>query len=108
MLGRFRVIDRLLSTPRETIYRVFDPLSRGTDSGLEAGTCLLRHLGEAEMLDAVRPDEYRQRFGAARDLAPVADGPAAASTSTGDTGSGAIAGKVSFSGTAPPPRSREA
>src|SRR5207237_5283988 len=25
MLGRFRVIDRLLSTPREAIYRVFDP-----------------------------------------------------------------------------------
>ncbi|MSR52100.1 MAG: hypothetical protein EXS09_02280 [Gemmataceae bacterium] len=69
MLGRFRVIDRLLSTPREAIYRVFDPLSRGSEASQEAGTCLLRHLGEAEMLDAVRPDEYRQRFGAARDLA---------------------------------------
>jgi chromosome segregation ATPase len=68
MLGRFRVIDRLLSTPREAIYRVFDPQSRSQDPG-DAGTCLLRHLGEAEMLDAVRPDEYRQRFGAARDLA---------------------------------------
>jgi trichohyalin len=65
MLGRFRVIDRMLSTPREAIYRVFDPQLRGQDDG----TCLLRHLGEAEMLDAVRPDEYRQRFGAARDLA---------------------------------------
>ena len=41
---------------------------------------------------------------AARDPAPVAAGPAAASTSAGDTGSGAIAGKVSFSGTAPPRR----
>src|SRR5205807_5754604 len=67
MLGRFRVIDRLLSTPREAIYRVFDP-QMAADSP-EAGTCLLRHLGEAELLDAVRPDEYRQRFGAARDLA---------------------------------------
>jgi uncharacterized phage infection (PIP) family protein YhgE len=67
MLGRFRVIDRLLSTPREAIYRVFDPQVVG--DAAEAGTCLLRHLGEAEMLDAVRPDEYRQRFGAARDLA---------------------------------------
>lgn len=67
MLGRFRVIDRLLSTPREAIYRAFDP--QMTADAPEAGTCLLRHLGEAEMLDAVRPDEYRQRFGAARDLA---------------------------------------
>lgn len=67
VLGRFRVIDRLLSTPREAIYRVFDPQMAADDP--EAGTCLLRHLGEAEMLDAVRPDEYRQRFGAARDLA---------------------------------------
>jgi chromosome segregation ATPase len=71
MLGRFRVIDRLLATARESIYRVFDPQLRGQESGVrgqEDGTCLLRHLGEAEMLDAVRPDEYRQRFGAARDL----------------------------------------
>jgi hypothetical protein len=65
MLGRFRVIDRLLSTPREAIYRVFDPQGRDADTG----TCLLRHLSEAEALDAVRPDEYRQRFSAARDLA---------------------------------------
>ncbi|MBO0699817.1 MAG: hypothetical protein J2P46_15575, partial [Zavarzinella sp.] len=70
MLGRFRVIDRLLSTPREAMYRVFDPQARPeADGPSEAGTCMLRHLGEAEMLDAVRPDEYRQRFGAARDLA---------------------------------------
>ena len=67
MLGRFRVIDRLLSTPREAVYRVFDPQAIG--DAPEAGTCLLRHLGESELLDAVRPDEYRQRFGAARDLA---------------------------------------
>src|SRR5262249_11907251 len=67
ILGRFRVIDRLLSTPREAVYRVFDP-QLGKESA-ETGTCLLRHLGEVEMLDAVRPDEYRQRFRAARDLA---------------------------------------
>lgn len=74
MLGRFRVVDRLLSTPREAIYRVFDPQlvidgPRTTDASSDQGTCLLRHLGDAEMLDAVRPDEYRQRFSAARDLA---------------------------------------
>ena len=42
--------------------------------------------------------------GGARDQAPVAAGPASASTSAGDTGSGAIVGKVSFSGTVPPPQ----
>jgi chromosome segregation ATPase len=62
VLGRFRVIDKLPSTPREAIYRVFDPQG-------ERGNCVLRHLGEMEMHDAVRPDEYRQRFSAARDLA---------------------------------------
>jgi chromosome segregation ATPase len=64
VLGRFRVIDRLRSTPREAIYRAFDPQSGDAD-----GVCVLRHLGESEMQDAVRPDEYRQRFGAARNLA---------------------------------------
>jgi hypothetical protein len=68
MLGRFRIIDRLISTPREAIYRAFDP-QQAADSDDQRGTCLLRHLGEAEMIDAVRPDEYRQRFSAARDLA---------------------------------------
>jgi chromosome segregation ATPase len=61
VLGRLRVVDRVRATPRETAYRVFDP-ERG-------GVFLLRHLGEAEMEDAVRPDEFRQRFGAARDAA---------------------------------------
>ncbi|HKA06541.1 MAG TPA: hypothetical protein VKD71_04735, partial [Gemmataceae bacterium] len=65
IFGRFRVIDRLLATARETIYRVVDPQLGNQDDG----TCLLRHLGEAEMLDAVRADEYRQRFATARDLA---------------------------------------
>ncbi len=67
VLGRFRVVDRLnRDNQHETIYRVFDPQSA---DGADRGLCLLRHLTEAEMQDAVRPDEYRQRFGAARDLA---------------------------------------
>ncbi len=57
MLGSFRVIDRIQATSHETLYRVFDP-QRGS-------MALLRHLAEAEMADAVRPDEYRQRFAAA-------------------------------------------
>ncbi len=57
MLGPVRVIDRLRSTPLETVYRVFDPRR-----GIEAQ---LRHLAEAAMQDAVRPDEFRQRFGQA-------------------------------------------
>ena len=64
VLGRFRVIDRLRVTPREAIYRVHDPKRVGEKSG---GFYLLRHLSEAEMLDAVHPDEFRQRFSAARD-----------------------------------------
>jgi hypothetical protein len=56
VLGPFRLIDRLRATPREVVYRVFDPRS-----GQEA---VLRHLGESEMQDAVRPDEFRQRFAA--------------------------------------------
>jgi hypothetical protein len=57
MLGPVRLIDRLRATPREAVYRVFDP-RRGQEA-------LLRHLAEEEMQDAVRPDEFRQRFGAA-------------------------------------------
>jgi chromosome segregation ATPase len=53
-LGPLRVIDRLRVTPREAVYRVFDP-RRGRDA-------LLRHLAASEMEDAVRPDEFRQRF----------------------------------------------
>jgi chromosome segregation ATPase len=67
VLGRFRVIDRLRVTPREAIYRVFDP-SRA-DSGRASDIHLLRHLAEAEMHDAVHPDEFRQRFAAIRDAA---------------------------------------
>ena len=74
-LGRLRVIDRVRVTPREVVYRVSDP-SRG--EGPNRGVYLLRHLAEAEMDDAVRPDEFRQRFSAAREathlhLAQVAD-----------------------------------
>src|SRR5439155_10893686 len=60
MLGRFRVIDRLRVTPREAIYRVFDPTraDAGSTRGLTSpgspftspgspGVFLLRHLAEA-------------------------------------------------------------
>jgi hypothetical protein len=57
VLGPTRVVDRLRATPRETVYCVFDPRA-----GREV---LLRHLSEAEAHDAVRPDEFRQRFAAA-------------------------------------------
>jgi hypothetical protein len=60
VLGPVRVIDRLSATPREAVYRVFDP--RGNREAL------LRHLAESEMFDAVRPDEFRQRFAAAAEL----------------------------------------
>jgi len=54
MLGPVRVVDRLRVTPHEAVYRVFDP-RRGQDA-------VLRHLAEADMHDAVHPDEFRQRF----------------------------------------------
>ena len=54
MLGPVRVVDRLRVTPCEAVYRVFDP-RRGQDA-------VLRHLAEAEMEDAIHPDEFRQRF----------------------------------------------
>jgi chromosome segregation ATPase len=66
VLGRFRVFDRPRISPREAVYRVFDPKRAAERSG---GVYLLRHLGEAEAADAVRPDEFRQRFSAARDAA---------------------------------------
>jgi hypothetical protein len=59
-LGPVRVIDRLGATPREAVYRVFDPRQ-----GAEA---VLRHLAREEMDDAVHPDEFRQRFAAAAAL----------------------------------------
>lgn len=59
MLGPVRVIDRLRATAHEVVYRVFDP-RRAT---VEGSYAVLRHLAESEMRDAVRPDEFRQRFG---------------------------------------------
>ena len=58
MIGRFRVVDRIRLTPREACFRVYDPTH---------GTCLLRILGDAEMHDALHPDEYRMRFAATMD-----------------------------------------
>jgi hypothetical protein len=71
VLGRFRVIDRLRVSAKEAIYRVFDPKHAGEPGprGPGASGFLLRHLGEGEMADAVHPDEFRQRFSAARDAA---------------------------------------
>lgn len=65
VLDRFRVIDRIRTTPQEQVYRVFDPLR---PDGPTSGIYMLRHLSEAESQDAVHPDEFRQRFAAARDL----------------------------------------
>ncbi len=62
MLGPVRVVDRLRATPREQVYRVFDP-RRGEDA-------VLRWLAEAELEDAVHPDEFRQRFRQAMILHP--------------------------------------
>lgn len=66
MLGRYRIIDRLRTSPREALYRVLDP---GRIDARSNGVFLLRHLAEAEMQDATHPDEFRQRFAAARDAA---------------------------------------
>lgn len=57
VLGPVRVVDRLRVTTHESVYRVFDP-RRGQEA-------ILRHLAEAELEDAVHPDEFRQRFAAA-------------------------------------------
>jgi chromosome segregation ATPase len=59
-LGPVQVIDKIPSTPREAVYRVFDPRH---DS-----EAILRHLAESEMGDAVRPDEFRSRFAAAQSV----------------------------------------
>jgi hypothetical protein len=68
MLGPVRVMDRLRVTPQETVYRVFDPRRGAETAGAADSYALLRHLAEAEMEDAVHPDEFRQRFAAAARL----------------------------------------
>jgi chromosome segregation ATPase len=65
MLGPVRVLDRLRVSARETVYRVFDARRAPEMPGAGEGDVVLRHLAEAEMQDAVRPDEFRQRFAAA-------------------------------------------
>jgi chromosome segregation ATPase len=54
MLGPVRVVDRLRVTPRESVYRVFDP-RRGTEA-------ILRQLAESEGASAGEAEEFRQRF----------------------------------------------
>jgi len=60
VLGPVRVIDRIQANTAETIYRVFDPRSNRE--------AILRILSEAELEDAMRPDEYCQRFAACSQL----------------------------------------
>jgi hypothetical protein len=68
-IGRFRILDRVGYSSHETLYKVLDPQveTNGSESG--ANNRLLRQLGEVEMADPTRPDEYRQRFLLLRDLA---------------------------------------
>ncbi|MFQ3592663.1 MAG: hypothetical protein SNJ82_05655, partial [Gemmataceae bacterium] len=60
LLGPLRIVDKLPSGPREAVFRVYDPR--------HDRDCILRHLAESEMIDAVRPDEFRARFSAAQSL----------------------------------------
>jgi chromosome segregation ATPase len=57
MMGPVRVIDRVRTTPHETVYRVFDP-RRGQEA-------LLRHLAESDTRDVARADEFRRRLAGA-------------------------------------------
>jgi chromosome segregation ATPase len=54
MLGPVRVVDRVRATPRETVYRVFDP--RQSAEGV------LRLLVETEAKNTAHADDFRQRF----------------------------------------------
>src|SRR5438128_8886337 len=51
VLGPLRVIDRLCVTPRDAVYRVFDP-RRGQEA-------VLRHLAESELAEPAHLDEFR-------------------------------------------------
>jgi chromosome segregation ATPase len=54
MLGPVRVVDRLRATPRESVFRVFDP-RQGTEA-------VLRVLVESEAKDAAHANEFSRRF----------------------------------------------
>jgi uncharacterized phage infection (PIP) family protein YhgE len=54
MLGPVRVVDRLRATPRESVFRVFDPRQ-----GSEA---VLRVLVESEAKDSAHAGEFTRRF----------------------------------------------
>ncbi|MBX7106415.1 MAG: hypothetical protein K1X57_20225 [Gemmataceae bacterium] len=58
-IGPLGVVDRLHATPYEAVYRVIDPRDGST-----TGPAVLRHLSDSVMHDAVKPDEFRQRFAA--------------------------------------------
>jgi chromosome segregation ATPase len=57
VIGHVRIIDRLRSTPRETVFRVFDP-RRGSEA-------ILRRLTDEEAQNAGHADEFKQQFGKA-------------------------------------------
>jgi chromosome segregation ATPase len=57
VLGPVRIMDRLRVTPRETVYRVFDPRRA---SGPGDGYVVLRLLAESEV--AARGEEFRRSF----------------------------------------------
>jgi hypothetical protein len=59
VLGPVRVIDRLRVSPREAVYRVFDPRPERT------GFAVLRQLSEDDAKDAARVEEFRTCFAAA-------------------------------------------
>ncbi|CAN5271189.1 hypothetical protein BH11PLA2_BH11PLA2_12570 [soil metagenome] len=58
VMGRLRVIDRIKATPREILFRVFDP-------NRPASACVLRVLADAESQDRVHAEEFTIRFNAA-------------------------------------------
>lgn len=70
VLGRFHVIDRVRTTPREAVYRVIDPSETPTKTAPASGgrVFLLRHLTESAAQDAAWAEEFRRRFAAAREV----------------------------------------
>ena len=102
MLGRFRVIDRLLHAARGDLPRVRSAMRGQESDPAPAYTAP----GRAEMLDAVRPDEYRQRLRAVRSSSSQCGGNAGSAGSTAGPGraewlhglSGRLAAAVSVAG----------